>query len=77
MYNIIGNNFHKYFQKIFRKTIRKIMSVITELKNKMMKMVDDGQITQEKYDSVMKKEFRTRREFKTLLEKANRIIQNV
>ena len=35
------------------------MSVITELKNKMMKMVDDGQITQEEYDSVMNKEFRT------------------
>lgn len=53
------------------------MSVITELKNKMMKMVDDGQITQEEYDAVMKKEFRTRREFKTLLEKAKRIVQNV
>lgn len=53
------------------------MSVITELKNKMMKMVDDGQITQEEYDSVMKKEFRTRREFKTLLEIAKSIVQNV
>lgn len=53
------------------------MSVIAELKNKMMKMVDDGQITQKEYDSVMKKELRTRREFKTLLEKAKSIVQNV